>query len=227
MPATFSVTRDDIINAALRLCGVVGQYNSATATDLTNCAQALNMLVKQWQIEGMPLWQYQTIAVPLVAAQASYTIGATGNVVADRPLRVVHAYIRDSEGIDTEIRQVSRHEYSAFSNKTQEAIPNSFYFDPQLTNSVLYVYPTPQDATRTVYLVCHSPILDFVSGSDAPDFPQEWFQALKYGLADAIAGEYDVPLPKHQMFERKAMMYKEQLTNWSQEEASVFFGAGQ
>lgn len=225
MPATFSVTRDQIIDAAMRLCGVLGQYNTPTANDYTVCAEALNMLVKQWQIEGMPLWQYQKITVPLVAAQASYTIGPTGNVVVDRPLRVAQAYIRDANGTDTPLMQVSRQEYNGFTIKTQEGVPHSVYFDPQLTNAVLYVYPVPEDATRTIYIECHSPVQDFTASGTVPDFPSEWFQALKFGLADAIAFEFDVPIEKQQIFERKALMFKEQLTNWSQEEASVFFGA--
>ena len=44
---SFTVTRDDIINAALRSLSVLDQASTANSTDLANCGQALNILMKE------------------------------------------------------------------------------------------------------------------------------------------------------------------------------------
>jgi hypothetical protein len=223
MSSTFSVTRDQIINGALRVLGVIGQTNSPTTSDLTNGSEALNMLIKQVMVEGLDLWTYTTLAIPLFANQTTYTIGPSGNVTADRPLRIAHAFIRNSSGYDVSLLQLSRQEYDMYALKSQTGVPNSFYYDPQLVNGVLYLYLTPIDSTSVVYIVVQRPILDINNSSDIPDFPSEWFQYLKFGLADILGPEYDIPLQKQQLITQRAEMYKEKLVDWSQEEASTFF----
>lgn len=227
MTTTFTVTRDEISAASLRLLGVTGQANSPTAADLTNCAQALNMIIKRCQTKGLPLWTYGTITVPLVVGTASYTIGPSGVVVTDRPLRVAHAILRNSDNIDTELLQISRHEYQQIANKTVEAQPNQFYFDPQMTNAVLYLYPTPDDASDTVRLTVHKQMDDVTTGAQIPSFPNEWFGYLKFALAAEVGPEYEADMKLVSYFEAKAEKYLEDLANWSQEEAPVFFSAGQ
>ena len=45
---TFSVTRNDIINASLRLLGVLEEGSIANATAIENASLVLNMLIKDW-----------------------------------------------------------------------------------------------------------------------------------------------------------------------------------
>lgn len=61
----------------------------------------------------------------------------------------------------------------------------------------LYVFPTPAtiDATNNkVYIVYQDLSEDFLVTGDNPDFPQEWLDALKYGLAARLAPEYGYTL---------------------------------
>lgn len=226
MTTTFTVTRDEIAASVLRLLQVTGQGNSPTATDLTNCAQALNMIIKRCQTKGLPLWLYSSITVPLVVGTASYTIGPTGAVVADRPLRVAHAIIRNSDNQDLPLQQISRQEYQSLTDKTTRAQPTQFYFDAQMTNAVLYLWATPDDATDSVILTVHRQLADVTTGAQVPEFPNEWFGYLKYALAAEVGPEYEADLKTVAYFEQKAESYLEDLTNWSQEEASVFFAPG-
>src|SRR3972149_2830033 len=224
---TFLVNRNDIINAVLRLLEVIGTSETANAEDFTNCAQALNIMVKAWQVDGYPLWAIRDVSVPLVAANATYQIGdtatGTGAVVTTRPLRIQEAYIRDSSGNDTSLQILSRQEYTYLSDKDTEGVPNQVFYDPLLTNGVLYVYPVPTDALSTIHIVVQKPLADFNLSTDNPDFPQEWYQSLKWGLAAEIGLEYGASERKLQRIEQKAMLYKENLDSWSQEEVSTTF----
>lgn len=224
---TFLVNRNDIISASLRLLEVIGIGETPETEDFTNCAQALNIMVKAWQIDGYKLWAVKDISVTLVASNATYQIGdtatGTGAVITNRPLRIQDAYIRDASGHDTSLEIISRQEYDILSEKTTEGVPNQIFYDPALTNGVLTVWPVPTDALSTIHLVVQKPLADFNLSTDNPDFPQEWYQALKWGLAAEIAPEYGTSERKITRIEQKAMLYKEQLNNWTQEEPSMFF----
>jgi hypothetical protein len=52
----FSVSRDDIITEALELMGVLGEGESPNTDQLSSMSRTLNMLVKNWQAEGLNLF---------------------------------------------------------------------------------------------------------------------------------------------------------------------------
>ncbi|OYV27341.1 MAG: hypothetical protein B7W98_01985, partial [Parcubacteria group bacterium 20-58-5] len=54
-------------------------------------------------------------------------------------------------------------------------------------------------------------------------FPQEWFQALKWGLASEIGMEYGVPPEVMNRIDARALAYSKEMSAWSQEEASMYF----
>ena len=45
---SFTVTRDDIVREAMLNIGKLGEAETPTAQEVTDCARKLNMLVKQW-----------------------------------------------------------------------------------------------------------------------------------------------------------------------------------
>lgn len=56
----FSVSRDNLIEDALRTAGIIGVDDSASSTQLTWAARLLNMMVKAWQPLGIALWARKT-----------------------------------------------------------------------------------------------------------------------------------------------------------------------
>jgi hypothetical protein len=107
--------------------------------------------------------------------------------------------------------------------KTSQGIPNQFYYDPQLNNGVLYLYDVPSASGYTVHLQVQSPISDVTTPSATPEFPSEWFNCLKFGLADQLALEYGVSAQVRAELSQRAMKYLEEMTDWSQEEAATSF----
>jgi hypothetical protein len=226
---TLSVTRDDIIKSALRKLEVIGEGETPSTEDYTNCTFGLNIMLKAWEKDGYYLWKLTEISVVTVASNASYQIGdtatGTGAVVTNRPIRLMDAcYIRDSSNNDSPLTIITKQEYNHLSGKTSTGVPNQIYYDQQLTNGVLKMYPTPSDATHTVYLAAQIPVYDFsTDGTETLDFPQEGYQAIVYGLAEEMLDEYPaLPLQKEQRIIQKAEFYRSQLADWSQEESSLF-----
>jgi hypothetical protein len=225
MTANYSLSRDQVINGALRVLGVIGAGDTPTSTDYNNCSEALNLYIKQLQTKGLPLWKLQEVLVPMVIGQRIYEIGPNAvDVISDKPLRVVMAFIRnDSTQNDTTLMVISRQEYMQQGYKPSQGIPNQVYYDPQVNSGLLYVYDTPSTTGYTIHLQCQLPISDTLTPTNTPEFPSEWFNLLKFGLADQLALEYGVPAQVRAELAQRAARLEEMMTDWSQEEASTNF----
>jgi hypothetical protein len=230
MPRTtvFSVTRDDIIKAALRKLEVIGEGETPSTEDYINCAFALNLLIKGMEVDGCYLWKVSEVTVPLLTGVASYQIGptatGTGAVVTDRPIKVIDtSYVRDASGLDTNLQILTRQEYNQLGFKATASTPSMVFYDPLLSNGVAKFYGVPVDATHTAYLTVQTPVYDFNTGSEVLDFPQEGYQAVVYGLADEVMDEYPLPSPSTEArITQRAAFYRSKLADFSQEEGSVF-----
>ena len=223
MPTSYTINRDQVINASLRTLGVIGAGDEPSPEDYANCAQALNLYIKQLQTKGLPLWLVEDLQVPMIAGQYVYQLGPTGDVICDRPLRVVMAFIRSPQQNDTTLQVISRQEYMQQGYKPSSGIPNQVYYDPQLGNGVLYVFNNPNADGWTIHLQVQQPIQDILTPGAIPQFPSEWFNTLKFGLADQLALEYGVPAQVRAELAQRAAKYEEVMTDWSQEEASTSF----
>lgn len=297
---TFTVTRDDIISAALRVMGVIGVGESPIPEDFTNCSQALNIMIKSWAKKSIPLWVVEKVTVPLITNVSVYPLGPTagyvlsvtatggsgytaggtwtstggttgitaagtytvngGKIVAmvvttlgdsytttpttitvsgagtgaaftsvivgvtmSKPLRFTDIYVGNNISSNISLISISREEYDDLGNKTTLGVPNQYYYDAQLTNGFLYFYNVPADNTYTAYCASHRMFKDVTVSGDNFDFPQEWFQALKWGLCAELCAEYGVEETKIMYIEQKANSFIAESFDWSVEETSVYF----
>ena len=74
----FSVDRDDIIEYALKHIGALGDGETPSATQYTEGAMLLNMLVKAKMSDGMPLWALKTGYILPTTGTSSIALGPTG-----------------------------------------------------------------------------------------------------------------------------------------------------
>lgn len=217
----FLMNRDSIIAAALRTMEVVGVGETIDPLHITNCAEALNLMVKGMVLEGMPLWCVQELVVPLVAGQAAYSVGAA--TAQPRPLRVLQAVVRNSTGQDTELQLVSRFEYNTLGSKANKGQPNQLMYDPQLLTGIVTLYTVPADALSSLRLTIQRQIQDFNLSTDNPDFPQEAYQMLKWCLVDELSLEYGAKMSVVQVAAGKAITYKTAFMAFEQEQVSQYF----
>lgn len=221
----YATSRDNLIKGALRLIGVLAQGETPSTDQVTEAAEALNYLVKAWQADGMPLWGIKEYELTLVASTAKYRIGLGQTVNISKPLRIISAY-RSTGTTDTPLTIITRDEYNRLGTKSNTGYPIQIYYDVQNTYGDLYVNPVP-DATvaadSTITLVYQRPFEDFDAAADEPDFPQEWFDALKYGLATRLAPEYGVPVSERQLLLQEMTRIKQEALSMGTEEGSLYF----
>ena len=145
-------------------------------------------------------------------------------VTTTRPLRVMEAFLRtDATSVDTPLIVISLSEYNMLGNKTSSGTPNQLKFMPTLGNATVELYLVPEGNTQTVHLTVQRPIYDMVSSGDTFDLPQEWYRAVKWGLADELALEYGASPETIQIVAQKAAVFLEECFDWSVEEPSVYF----
>lgn len=217
----FSVSRDNLITGALRLCGVIAQGETPTASQISEGAEALNYMVKALEAEGMPLWAITTTTITPVAGQSSYVISTP------KLLKPIQAWNRqNTSNVDIPMRLISRQEYNVLGNKSTTGNPIQMYFQPNRDDTTVYLFPTPDSTSagsNTIYLVAQRPFQDFDSASDTPDFPQEWYEAVLYGLAQRLAGLYNIDVETRKMIAAEAGAFKQIALSFGTEEASLFF----
>ena len=281
---TFGVNRDQLITLAMKLIGKLGEAETPTAEETSDCALLLNMMVKQWIAgadfaPGLKMWKRTRADLFLSASSGSYSLGpagrwaysagnyqrtlsalaaqgataitvssianaangdsigiqlldgslqwttisgtpsgstinlaaaltaaaASGNYAfnyasaqqATRPTLIETAVLRNAMGEDSPLQFLTLQEYEALPSKgqtTYKGDPIAIYYEPQLTNGVLYTdVGAASDVTKRIRCVYQEPIEDFSAATDDPEFPQEWYLALAWGLAKQAAPMFNVP----------------------------------
>lgn len=298
----YSITRADIISAALRKVGAYDQGEAVTGDETSAAAIALNLMVKEWVARGVDIWLRDEITLFLQPGTRSYALGttyatasyvettlssaanasatvlsvtsSTGMTAADvigikltndnihwttissvdsatqvtiasglaaaaasgkkvyaytttagRPTKIVSAYRRDKNGIDTHVEIIGEEEYRSLSNKGSEGPPVAIWYQPTLTTGTLYVWPVDGGANvdRIVMSAQYYPD-DFDAASDNPEFPIEWGNVLVWGLAAELASEYGIPEREQGKIWQIAEFKLNELMAYDVENASVEFG---
>ena len=229
MATTFSVTRDDIINRALRIVGAYDPTNPPSSIDYSICSLALNMMIKAWIVDGVAMWKVETINLPLLTGVNTYQIGpyatGTGALVTNKILKVLLAVVRNNTNptapFDTPIDQLSIQEYEQYGAKASLGVVNSMLYRPvddsTGNSSYIEVYPTPADSFHSLRMQCYVTIDDVTTGTDPLDFPQECYLALSWNLAAEVGMEYAVSSDRMDRIAAKALSSFNTMKDWSQE----------
>ena len=225
---TFSVSRNDLINSALRKCGVLDpEGGTANTTQLTVGAEALNIIVKAMAATGMPLLAIKKFDFAPTEGTVSYTVSSLTGL--NLPIRIIKAMNRETAtSSDIPMLIVDRDTYWNLGSKTSKGTPIQLYYDPQLTTTLatIYLFPTA-DATnvskRRIHLWYHRPFEDFNAAADTPDFLQPWYSPIVWELAAVLAPEYGVPERKWNMIQAKALKELDNVLGMGMEEGSVKF----
>lgn len=226
----YTKNRDQIITRALRIVGAIGQGETPTATAISEAAEVLNDLVKEWEADGMQLWCVKQYSATTVGSTASYTIGIGATINEVAPTKILQAWNRTNTNLDTPILLITRHEYNMLGSKTTEGAPTQLWYNPpgeisgtENTGTItLYVTPSAAyAAANTLMFTGVRPLQDFDASTDVMDFPQYWANAVVWGLADQLSYEYGVGLSERAMISKKAEQHKEKALSYGTEEGHL------
>jgi hypothetical protein len=212
----FAMTSRDVVKHALRLISVLDGAEEPGATDAQFGLTTLELLLKSWGANPR-LWLKTEASLALVAATASYTLALA---------RRVYSVRRRTSNIDLALQEFSREDYFDTPSKAQAGTPIAWYFDPQRATKKLYVWPVPTAAvaaSTTLEYTYGRVIEDCDSLNNNPDVPQEWLDALTYGLAVRLGPPFGVAgSAEYREVKEEAGRLFAFITADDQETASVF-----
>jgi hypothetical protein len=224
--SAFATSRDYVVRRALRLVGAYTSTDNPRPEQLVDATYALNVMLKAWSIQGL-LWLREFYSLSLVVGQNQYPLGAGTPVTPiDRPLHIYSATRKTvTGGAEVPLIQLTRTDWMAIPNKTTLGVPNQFYYDNQTLTGQLYIWPTPDSSTTYSLVLDIDKQLDIMRDNiDDFDFPPQWIEAITYGLAAKISGEYGMSIGEATKLKEDAgLMFNSAITD-DRDLGSVQFG---
>jgi hypothetical protein len=107
---------------------------------------------------------------------------------ARRPLQFVSLMWVNASNNEIPMIPMTVQDYELLVRKINVGTPVSYYYESQLTDGVMYLNCYPSDTSARLEAVYISPTEDFDAATDTPDYPQQWYRALHFGLAVDIWG---------------------------------------
>lgn len=181
----FQTEAIDVIREAFERMGKGS--DELSQVQVTSAVNSLQYLFSDWQNDQVNLWTIETLYLPLVVAQAGYTLSRA--IIT--PLQIATRTTASSVNTDLMIQGISEAEYLGLPNKAQVGSRPTSYMFSRTETPVLYVWPVLQTGSVCT-LICRM-IRSFYDVGDTTntlDVPNRWMDAMASGLAYRLATKY-------------------------------------
>lgn len=182
---SFGLSNGGIMVAAFRRLQL---FPTQLTTDhFRAAADELNLAFVEAGNKQVNLWKVELFSIPLINAQATYSIDAKTVLVLD-------GWISTTQGgatNDRYITPVSRTDYASYSNKSQPGAPTTYWFD-RLINPTLTFWPVPDQSgpfTFNAYRAVQMQDAN-IPGGETPDLPYLWLDWSVASLSHRLARIY-------------------------------------
>lgn len=210
----FTLNARDVVTYALKQLRVVQAGDPPRAEDMDDGLEALNLMLKSWQVAMPNLWRQTNGSLPLVSGTSTYSLP---NVY-----RIMSARFRQS-GRDIPMFLLTRDDYEEIPLKTSSGIPTQYYFDPQRDGGQLYVWPVMSAASgETIEYTYQRRFYDVDTPDDALDLPQEYLMGVGWNLAEALLETYGKTDGPAQRIMMMAARYRNDLQSADREDVVRF-----
>ncbi len=224
-----------IITDAMIDVGKLRMGGEPGSEDLAQNSRRLNKLINYLMTQGCKLFLIEDVQLTLVPPLPNgngvnlYTLGPTGTVVMQKPLRVISAYyLYNGTGANSNqypLVPISYpDEWNRLSNLLSPGPVNSYAVDKQSVNLNVHLWNPPDAFTcsnGSVVLQVETSVTNFVGITDTMQFPIEWSLALEWGLAEQISTGQ--PVAVQGKAAAMAMKYIQALEDWDVEDADTMF----
>ena len=187
----------DVLKIALGEIRALKPGEQIPAEETEDLMMRLNAALETWAADGLLVPYLTEDSLLLTAGVSSITIGSvtpgTWNTV--RPLRVVRAFVRDTNGYDSPLDILTRDQWDRIVDKTpvSNGEPNALYYDPSYPDGTIYL-TLPSDGDDTLHLISEKPFTEFVDENADFSFPPGYLEFMGYNFALRIAGPYNKAL---------------------------------
>lgn len=200
-----------IITDALKEICVLADEETPSASMADDAFRALNRMMEKWSNDQSFAYVANTRSMALTG-QSSFTIGPTGDVVANRPIRIETATV-DRSGITYPVNVVDNQKWDAISYKGVNGANTAIvYYEALMPDGVVHIWPVATGCTLNLRVI--DIVNTFPSLATVLSMPPGYEEALIKNLAVNIAPQYaDATLSKLTMMAARSSMKAIQNTN--------------
>jgi len=186
---------------------------------------------------GALFWSTVASLAPLTINDALPSDAASGRVVwsyttaIPKPLKIP-ASRRNEGGItgllgqDISMTNLGREDYYNLPEKNSVGVPVQYQYQPKIDDGLIRIWPSPSSSTTFMKFTYWRPINVFDNSASAPDFPNEWLNALVYNLALNLMPNFAVNANAYPTVTGLASSYFNAALDWDSGTASVKFEVG-
>jgi len=190
-------TPSDILTLVLKQANVVGVGQVASAEDMNDCFNLLNMMLAQLQRRRYFVYQLVTTGYVATGAQ-SYTVGPGGNFNIPRPSKIESAFFRQQFGnpqpVDYPLEILrSTEDYNRISLKSLNAFPRYAFYDMAYPIGNLFIWPLPSNQYE-IFITTMLQLQQFNTINDTIALPAEYKLALLDIMVPRVCRFYGLPV---------------------------------
>jgi len=168
----FNLDIDEVIQEASEMIG----GENTLANEAASARRSINLMLKDWQNRGILLWSTSTSSFTLTTSVTSYALDSS-------TINALEVVISRSN-TDVKLTRITPEEYMIIPAKTQTGKPNQYSVRRGRDNSVMSVWPIPENSTDTIKLEVVKELQDVnKSATQNADTPKRFLPALTCGLA--------------------------------------------
>jgi len=187
------VTVRDLLASSLRLIGAIEPGESPTAQQQADALQVFKGMLDTWSTENLLIPAKAKESFSLIASTENYTIGDGGTFDTDRPVKIEHAAIKDTDAdtaLEIPVKILTFDEWANIRVKeVTSSFPTSLYYEPTNPLGNIHVWPVPSAAYQLMLYFWKS--LSSFSGVDSTfDMQPGYAEMAKYNLASRLAPEF-------------------------------------
>lgn len=183
-------TARDLCTSVLNYIGVIAANETPDAADINRAFDTLNDFMESLSTDETMAFAVTTETFPLVAAQASYTVGeSTANWNTVRPGHISDAYVVVN-GVSYTLTPLNNEQYSDIGMKALTVTwPQYFYYNPTFPNGTIKFWPVPAVA-HDVTITSLKQFAAFASLDTVLSFPPGYARMLRWNLVKELCGAF-------------------------------------
>ena len=196
------LTVSELLKAAMRTAQVIRKGEEPDAGEMADALEAMTIMLHAWSARKLLVRANIPETFTLVANTRTYTIGVGGTFNTSKPYKIVTAFIRDTNNVDTPVLIRDMNTYQGISDKlTSIGRPDILVYDPGAAQQdpqlgTIYLYSVP-DVAYTLGITSQKPFVDFTDLADDVTFDPPYEELIKYEMAVRLWPEYHKgPVPQ-------------------------------
>jgi len=184
----------DLFKDALALTNAIGAGQELTNEEAQTCLRIANRMLDNWSTNSLAVYGLAEQSFNTVAAQATYTIGTTGNWVTTRPIFISDPAYTTYQSVSFPMLSMTQGEYDLIDYKTQPGVyPYRYLFVNNNPLASITLWPVPDGIVSVTFSIARV-LTTLTNLATVFAFPPGYEHAFVYNLAILLGPQFGVQM---------------------------------